>query len=130
VRQLACYASRVKGRKGTVDLAEIRLLARQIASSASHPTSVTLFGSYARGDADPSSDVDLMVVEDGLRDWSAESVRLRRLIRRELLFRKPVSLVVMSRVDYRKWRGHFGTVQHEAEREGIRLVDSTQSRPG
>jgi uncharacterized protein len=110
-------------RKGTVDLAQIRLLAKQIASAASHPTSVTLFGSYARGDAGPSSDIDLMVVEDGLRDWAAESVRLRRLVRRESLLRKPVDLVVMSRADYRKWRGHFGTVQHEAEREGIRLVD-------
>jgi predicted nucleotidyltransferase len=66
--------------KETVALAEIRRLAKQIARSASYPASVTLFGSYARGDAGPSSDVDLMVIEDGLRDWAAESVRLRRLI--------------------------------------------------
>ena len=65
-----------------------------------------------------------MVVEDGLRDWAAESVRLRRLVRRSSqLLRKPVDLVVMSRADYQKWCGHFGTVQYEAEREGILLVD-------
>lgn len=103
-------------------IAEIRRLAEEIARSASLPTSVTLFGSYARGDAGPSSDIDLMVIEDGLRDWSAESVRLRRLVRRWSLLRKPVDLVVMSRTDYRKWRVHFGTVQHEAERDGIPLV--------
>jgi predicted nucleotidyltransferase len=109
-------------RRGTVAIAEIRRLAEEIAQSAAFPTSVTLFGSYARGDAGPSSDVDLMVVEDGLRDWAAESVRLRRLVRRSSLLRKPVDLVVMSRADFRKWRRHFGTVQHEAEREGIPLV--------
>jgi predicted nucleotidyltransferase len=109
-----------------VAIAQIRRLAVEIARSASRRTSITLFGSYARGTASPSSDIDLMVVEDGLRDWAAESVRVRRLIRRSpSLLRKPIAidLVVMSRADYRKWRGHFGTVQHEAEREGIRLVD-------
>jgi predicted nucleotidyltransferase len=109
-------------RRGTAGIADIRRLAEEIARSASLPTSVTLFGSYARGTAGPSSDIDLMVVEDGLRDWAAESVRLRRLVRRSHLLGKPVDLVVMSRADYRKWRGHFGTVQHEAEREGIPLV--------
>jgi len=65
-----------------------------------------------------------MVIEGGLRDWAAESVRLRRLVRRSPSpLRAPVDLVVMSRADYRKWRGHFGTVQHEAEREGIPLVE-------
>lgn len=111
-------------RKGTVAIAEIRRLAEELARSAPHPTSVTLFGSYARGTAGPSSDIDLMVVEDGLRDWAAESVRLRRLVRRSPpQLRKPVDLVVMSRADYRKWRRHFGTVQHEVEREGIPLVE-------
>jgi predicted nucleotidyltransferase len=110
-------------RRGTVNIAEIRILAREIARSASHPASVTLFGSYARGEAGPSSDIDLMVIEDGLHDWAAESVRLRRLVRGSPLGHKPVDLVVMSRADYRKWRGHFGTVQHEADREGICLVD-------
>jgi predicted nucleotidyltransferase len=111
-------------RSGIVSLSEIRRLARELAQSAPHPTSVTLFGSYARGTAGPSSDIDLMVVEDGLRDWAAESVRLRRLVRRSPSpLRKPVDLLVMSRADYRKWRGHFGTVQHEAEREGIPLVE-------
>jgi uncharacterized protein len=110
-------------RKGTVAIADIRRLAEEIAGSAPHQTSVTLFGSYARGTAGPSSDIDLMVIEDGLRDWAMESVRLRRLLRRSpSLLRKPVDLVVMSRADYRKWRGTYGTVQHEADREGIPLV--------
>jgi predicted nucleotidyltransferase len=110
-------------RKGTVGIDEIRRLAEEIARSASRPTSVTLFGSYARGTADPESDIDLMVVQDGLRDWATESVRLRRLVRRSSLLRKPIDLVVMSRADYRKWRSCFGTVQHEAESEGVRLVE-------
>ena len=110
--------------KGIVAMAEIRQLAEELARSAPHPASVTLFGSYARGTAGPSSDIDLIVVEDGLHDWATESVRLRRLVRRSpQRLRKPVDLVVMSRADYRKWRGRFGTVQHEVEREGIPLVE-------
>jgi uncharacterized protein len=113
-----------RARKGTVPIAEIRRLAEEIARSASHPASVILFGSYARGTAGASSDIDLMVIEDGLHDWAVESVRLRRLVRRSPSpLGAPVDLTVMSRADYRKWRGHFGTVQHEAEREGIPLVE-------
>ena len=39
--------------------------ARRLAASAARPARVILFGSYARGDADAASDVDLMVVESG-----------------------------------------------------------------
>jgi uncharacterized protein len=111
-------------RKAIVTIAAIRRLADKIAGSAPYPTTVTLFGSYARGTAGPSSDIDLLVIEDGLQDWPTESVRLRRLIRQSPpRLGKPVNLVVMSRADYRKWRLHFGTVQYEAESKGIRLVD-------
>ncbi|WP_422555122.1 nucleotidyltransferase domain-containing protein, partial [Rhodoferax sp.] len=36
-----------------------------------------LFGSYARGEADEASDLDLMVVEQGLTDKANEYLRLR-----------------------------------------------------
>ncbi len=44
-----------------VTLAEIRELAARIAS-AFDPDRVILFGSHARGDAGPDSDVDLLVI--------------------------------------------------------------------
>jgi hypothetical protein len=65
-----------------------------------------------------------MVIENGLRDWSAEAARLRRVLRgNSSKLARAIDLVVVSRADYRKWRSCYGTVQHEAEREGILLVE-------
>lgn len=101
-------------------MAALRALANELASAASGKATVYLFGSYARGDATPHSDIDLLVVERGLRDWLSETVRLKRVVRAGT--DKEVDLVVMGTGDWMKWRGHFGTVQHAAATEGIRLV--------
>jgi uncharacterized protein len=44
-------------------LSEIQALANRIAREF-HPEKIILFGSHARGDARPDSDVDLMVIMD------------------------------------------------------------------
>ena len=100
--------------------ASLNALAAKLVRAASGRATVYLFGSYARGDATAQSDVDLLVVEDGLFDWLTETVRLRRIVRAEL--DKEVDLVVMGAKDWRKWRRHKGTVQHAADTEGIRLA--------
>ena len=51
-----------------LDLQAILDAARRAADAASCPAEVLLFGSYARGDADPGSDLDLMVIEDQVDD--------------------------------------------------------------
>jgi predicted nucleotidyltransferase len=95
-------------------------VAELLVRRASHPATVYLFGSYARGDATTNSDIDILVVERGLRDWLAESVRLRRVVDAEL--DKEVDLIVMGADDWRAWRRHRGTVQHVVATEGIRLA--------
>jgi predicted nucleotidyltransferase len=43
---------------------------------------VVLFGSYARGEAGPDSDLDLLIIEPGeVTERRAESARLRRELR-------------------------------------------------
>jgi predicted nucleotidyltransferase len=42
---------------------------------------VILFGSHARGEAGPQSDLDLLVVEPAVDDPVKESVRLRGTLR-------------------------------------------------
>jgi predicted nucleotidyltransferase len=48
--------------------------------SAYDPVRVILFGSQARGDAKPKSDVDLLVVFDGAGDPRERHVGIRRLL--------------------------------------------------
>jgi uncharacterized protein len=45
----------------TADLIEVA--GRTLASEARHPARVLLFGSHARGDAGPDSDLDFLVIE-------------------------------------------------------------------
>jgi len=48
--------------------------------SAVKPSKIILFGSYARGDADEQSDLDLMVIEPRVANTGEEMLRLHGLI--------------------------------------------------
>jgi uncharacterized protein len=120
IARRAAQARWSSSRPGKTSMSSLKALARDLADAASGRATVYLFGSYARGEATPHSDLDLLVVERGLRDWLGETVRLRRVAR--AWTDKEVDLVVMGTRDWNKWRRHFGTVQHAAATEGIRLV--------
>jgi predicted nucleotidyltransferase len=78
-----------------------------------------LFGSYARGDATPRSDIDLLIVDNTMTNgWLQETM----IIRRRLNFDKEIDLIVIGKSDFDTWKHEYGTVQHEAFREGVRLV--------
>jgi predicted nucleotidyltransferase len=89
--------------------------ARRLASAATPPAQVVLFGSHARGDADADSDVDLLVIEPEVRDWMAESVRLRRVLRG---LPAAFDVVVVARDYAEAWKDVYGTVVHSALTEG------------
>jgi predicted nucleotidyltransferase len=59
---------------------DIQRAAETIASTASSPATVILFGSHANGTAGQDSDVDFLVVEDQVADQLKEYGRLRRAI--------------------------------------------------
>ncbi len=76
---------------------------------------VILFGSHARGEPGPDSDVDFLVVEPQVRAMRAEMVRLRDVLRP---LRIPVDVLVIDAESYRKWSGTPGTIAYEAATEG------------
>lgn len=78
------------------------------------PERVILFGSQARGDAGPDSDVDLLVVFDDDTDQRERRIGIRRLLR-DMPFAKDI--LVGSVADLQRTSG--GTAVASAIRDGI-----------
>ena len=76
---------------------------------------VILFGSQARGDAGPDSDLDVLVIEPDVPDRSSETIRLSTLLGRRLI---PADVVVMSRAMYERQCQVPNTLAYRATREG------------
>lgn len=89
--------------------------AQMLLEAAPRGSEVILFGSYARGDAGPDSDVDFMVVEPFVRGQRSEMVRLRQVLRP---LRIPVDVLVVSREGFEAWKDKINNVVYEAAREG------------
>ncbi len=96
-------------------IVEVALRIRATAPDAQ----VALFGSHARGEAGPDSDLDLLVVEPSVDDPARESVRLRRTLRGLGLF---ADVIVVSEDEAKRWGQAHGSVIHVALSEGRRLA--------
>jgi predicted nucleotidyltransferase len=80
-----------------------------------HPERVILFGSHARGEAGPDSDIDLLVVMD-----FEGSACDKRLAIQEVLHAipRPIDVIVTTPEDF-AWRKEVvGTIEWPAAREG------------
>lgn len=114
---MARYRSRlpVAEIEGVIEEATRRLV------EAAHPQKLILFGSYARGDFDERSDLDLLVILPQVDDAFGEMDRLEQIL---LPLDLPVDVVVYS-VDEVRERGHLrGTFLYHALTEGKTLYDA------
>ncbi len=92
----------------------IRRMVRQIANHF-HPEQVILFGSYARGDAGPDSDVDLLVVMDVPGSKRDKVLEIRAALGKFHVAQD----VLISRPSEFAWRKEYpGTVERPAHLEG------------
>lgn len=83
--------------------------------SVADPEQIILFGSHARGEAGPDSDLDLLVVEKGVEAPRQASVRLRRALRGLLV---PIDVVVVTPEQIERHRDTVGLLYGPALREG------------
>jgi predicted nucleotidyltransferase len=95
--------------------------ARRAAAAASVPAQVMVFGSYARGDADEGSDLDLVVIEREVTDKTAEYLKLHRAIG---LIGVGVDVLVFSVDEFARRSQVPGTVAYWAKKEGKLLYDA------
>lgn len=83
--------------------------------AAANPQRIVLFGSHARGDAGPHSDLDLLVVEKEVPHRAREMVRLSRALRP---LRVPVDVLVVTEEELERYGKEPGSVYWWALKEG------------
>ncbi len=88
------------------------------------PRQIILFGSHARGNAGPESDVDLLIIEDEPfgpgRSRRKEMVKLWRIL---IPFRFAKDILVYSQDELQRWRHSINHVLSRALREGKILYE-------
>lgn len=83
---------------------------------AAAPRRIVLFGSVARGDEGPDSDLDLLVVFDRIE--LADRKRLISSIRRSISARAPIDIFVTDLAEYERRKDVIGSMIYWPAREG------------
>lgn len=90
------------------------------------PEKIILFGSVVRGEMEPESDVDLLVVVRGTvhrRDLAGKIYRNLHGVP------VPVDVVVVTEDDIETFSDKIGTILHPALKEGIILYEARPYKP-
>lgn len=103
---------------------EVLTQVTELLVEAAHPRRIILFGSRARGDARPDSDLDLLVIEDEPfgpeRSRRMESARLARALAHAAI---PQDILVYSTEEVEYWASAQNHVVARALREGVVLYE-------
>ena len=89
------------------------------------PEKIILFGSAARGDADPDSDIDLLIIKDG-----ADALDLMaRIYRRLRGVGAAVDAIVVSPDDVERYKDSHALIVKPAVQDGIVVYESPDRLP-
>ena len=94
-------------------------LVRRIAERFS-PAKIILFGSSARGNAGPDSDIDLLVLFSEVADPNKRAAELYASL---VDFPRPMDIVVSTSPRFERYRNVVNTVYWPASREGKVLYE-------
>ena len=89
-----------------------------------HPLAILLFGSRARGDHRPTSDVDLLVVLDNLPEGASRRQVRAALYNRLAHASVAKDIIVATSAQLIEARGDYSSVLHWAQEEGVTLYDA------
>ena len=101
------------GKASTVE-AEIKRMVKRIVAGF-QPNQIILFGSHARGNAGPDSDVDLLVVMPVEGSKHEKQLEVRMALGRLTI---PVDIILSRPEDFEWRKDYVGTIEHPAWREG------------
>jgi predicted nucleotidyltransferase len=85
-----------------------------------HPLKVVLFGSHARGEAGPTSDIDILVILPEVQDKREDAIRIRQVLADLPVFK---DIIVSSPSEIERRGQLVGTVLRPALREGKVLYE-------
>lgn len=84
-----------------------------------HPEQIILFGSHARGEAKPDSDVDLLVItHETYGPHNSRRQAVDRVLRALARIRTPVDIILASTDEVARWRNTTNHLIARALREG------------
>ena len=86
----------------------------------SDPKRIIMFGSYARKEANEDSDLDLLVIEQGMIDRGKEMIKIRNAIGDVGV---GVDVIVFSEAYVNEWGHVRSTLVHQALKEGKILYE-------
>ena len=98
---------------------QIQRMVRRIVAEFD-PDKIILFGSCARGDASPDSDIDLLVLFSEVADPNQRAAELYASL---VDFPRPMDIVVSTSSRFERYRNVVNTVYWPASREGKVLYE-------
>ena len=80
-----------------------------------HPEKIILFGSYARGENNYDSDIDLLIIKESKLPRHKRALEIRKYLRG---LKIPLDIIVYTKAEIEKWKNVKSTFVNNVIQEG------------